>query len=47
MPRPAIRVPPGTVAPDFSLPSASGGVVALADYRDRALVVLVFLRSFR
>jgi peroxiredoxin len=33
----------GDLAPDFSLPTADGGRVALADFRGR-WVVLVFLR---
>jgi peroxiredoxin len=41
------RVPPDTVAPRFTLPSASGGEVSLADYRGRFHVVLVFLRGAR
>jgi mycoredoxin-dependent peroxiredoxin len=32
----------GHAAPDFSLPSTSGGAVSLADFRDRADVVVVF-----
>lgn len=38
-------VPPGTIAPDFSLPSAAGGTVKLADYRGTTRVLLVFLRG--
>jgi hypothetical protein len=40
---PALRV--GERAPDFTLPDASGRPVALADYRGRKPVVLVFYRG--
>lgn len=36
--RPAV----GQKAPDFSLPSSSGGVVRLADYAGKQSVVLAF-----
>lgn len=39
-------VPVGFEAPDFTLPSAGGGQVTLSEYRERACVVLVFLRGF-
>ncbi len=39
-------VPLGSVAPDFTLPSAGGGQVTLSQYRNKACVVLVFLRGF-
>jgi len=38
-------VPPGTIAPAFSLPAADGRLVGIADFRGRADVVLVFLRG--
>ncbi len=47
VPRLSSRVPAGTLAPTFTLPSATGGNVALADYRDQAHLVLVFLRGSR
>lgn len=40
----ALRV--GEPAPDFTLPDASGRPVALADYRGRKPVVLVFYRGY-
>ena len=39
-------VPVGSVAPDFTLPSADGPEVTLSGYRGHACVVLVFLRGF-
>ena len=38
--------PIGTPAPAFALPAAGGREVALADYRGRRAVALVFLRGF-
>jgi cytochrome oxidase Cu insertion factor (SCO1/SenC/PrrC family) len=35
----------GSIAPDFSLPDASGRVTTLSEFRGRP-VVLVFLRGF-
>ncbi len=32
----------GDVAPDFTLPSTSGGTVKLSDFRGKAAVVLAF-----
>lgn len=47
------RIPPGPTvlrvgapAPTFTLPDASGRPVALADYRGRTPVVLVFYRGY-
>ena len=36
----------GSQAPDFKLPASSGGEAALADYRNRAAVVLFFVREY-
>ena len=36
----------GEAAPDFTLPRAGGGSVALSQYRGSRCVVLVFLRGF-
>jgi hypothetical protein len=36
----------GAPAPDFTLPDAAGRPVALADYRGRKAVVLVFYRGY-
>ena len=41
------NVPSGLMAPEFKLPAAGAGDIALEDYRGRAAVVLVFLRSRR
>ncbi len=36
----------GLIAPDFKLPSADGGEVALSDYRGQKAVVLFFVREY-
>jgi peroxiredoxin len=36
----------GSRAPDFRLPSSHGDVIALADYRGKANVVLFFVRAY-
>jgi len=36
------KIKVGDVAPDFELPSQSGGKVRLADFRDKKIVVLYF-----
>jgi peroxiredoxin len=46
MPIDSTAVPLGAPAPDFTLPAHDGREVALADYRGRRAVVLVFLRGF-
>ena len=39
-------IPLGTIAPDFTLPSAAGPEITLSYYRGKSSVVLVFLRGF-
>ena len=46
MPVEGSLVPVGSEAPDFTLPSTGGGRVTLSEYREKACVVLVFLRGF-
>ena len=46
MPLSSSVIPIGTPAPAFALPAAGGREVALADYRGRCAVALVFLRGF-
>ena len=46
MPTQSRFVPIGSPAPDFILPSVTGGKVRLSHYRGRRNVVLVFLRGF-
>ncbi|MGH7862515.1 MAG: hypothetical protein ACREOS_09785 [Candidatus Dormibacteraceae bacterium] len=47
MSSPTSRVPPGERAPDFTLPSTSGGEISLKSSIERGAVVLVFLRGRR
>jgi len=35
----------GSLAPDFRLPAHDGREIGLADYRDKSLVVLFFVRE--
>jgi peroxiredoxin len=44
MPQPAMGLPQGTPAPDFTLPTAGGGELRLASLRG-GWVVLFFLRG--
>ena len=46
MPIESMLVTVGSVAPDFTLPSAGGGEVRLSRYLGKQCVVLVFLRAF-
>ena len=46
MPVESKLIPVGTLAPDFTLPSADGKEITLSDYRGKSSVVLVFLRAF-
>ena len=46
MPIESRLVPVGSVAPDFTLPSADGGKVTLSQFLGKQCVVLVFLRAF-
>ncbi len=39
-------VPVGTIAPTFSLPAIDGSTVALAQFRGKQPVVLVFYRGW-
>jgi peroxiredoxin len=36
----------GSIAPSFRLPASTGGEIALADYRERANIVLFFVRAY-
>jgi peroxiredoxin len=40
---PSIMLPLGTVAPDFNLPDTGGKLVSLADFKDKAALVVVFM----
>ncbi len=40
------RIDIGSQAPDFRLPSSTGGEIGLSDYRGKANVVLFFVREF-
>jgi peroxiredoxin len=36
----------GKPAPDFKLPANNGREISLADYRDKAFIVLFFVREY-
>jgi len=40
---PSTMLPLGTAAPDFNLPDPSGKHVALADFKDKAALVVIFM----
>ena len=40
---PSTMLPLGTAAPDFKLPDTSGKIVSLADFRDQAALLVVFM----
>lgn len=42
----AMEVIVGSPAPDFSLESNGGTIVRLSEYRERAHVIVYFLREF-
>ena len=41
-----IDVKIGSYAPDFSLPAATGGEIRLSSFRQKAMVVVFFVREF-
>ena len=40
---PSTMLPLGTTAPDFHLPDTTGKMIALADFKDRAALVVIFM----
>ena len=40
---PSTMLPLGTAAPDFKLPDTNGKIVSLADFRDQAALLVVFM----
>jgi len=40
---PSTMLPLGTVAPDFKLPDTSGRIVSLADFKDQAALLVIFM----
>jgi peroxiredoxin len=40
---PSTMLPLGTTAPDFNLPDTNGKLVSLADFKDRAALVVIFM----
>ena len=40
---PSTMLPLGTTAPDFQLPDTNGKTVSLADFRDKAALVVIFM----
>src|SRR5208282_6872853 len=40
---PSTMLPLGTTAPDFNLPDTNGKFVSLADFKDKAALVVIFM----
>src|ERR1700744_2999761 len=40
---PSTMLPLGTTAPDFSLPDTDGKIISLADFKDRAALLVIFM----
>jgi len=40
---PSTMLPLGTTAPDFRLPDSSGKIISLADFKDKAALVVIFM----
>ena len=40
---PSTMLPLGTTAPDFKLPDTNGKIVSLADFKDKAALVVIFM----
>jgi len=40
---PSTMLPLGTVAPDFKLPDTTGKIVSLADFKNQAVLVVIFM----
>ena len=40
---PSTMLPLGTTAPDFQLPDTTGKIISLADFKDRAALIVVFM----
>jgi peroxiredoxin len=40
---PSTMLPLGTTAPDFKLPDTNGKIVALADFKDKAALLVIFM----
>src|SRR4051812_33390839 len=40
---PSTMLPLGTTAPDFKLPDTNGKIVSLADFKDHAALVMIFM----
>ncbi len=40
---PSTMLPLGTTAPDFKLPDTDGKIISLADFKDRAALIVIFM----
>ena len=40
---PSTMLPLGTTAPDFKLPDTTGKMIALADFKDQAALLVIFM----
>ncbi len=40
---PSTMLPLGTVAPDFKLPDTTGKIISLADFKDKAALLVIFM----
>ena len=40
---PSTMLPLGTTAPDFRLPDTNGKIVSLADFKDKAALLVIFM----
>jgi len=46
MPDQTLELSVGSPAPEFRLPASSGGEIGLADFKNKASVILFFVREY-